>query len=175
MAITLQSLGEAYLAGNELDKAQRVFERALVILCSRTGQEQSGCRRDATSLAKVKFAKGAVAPALEDAREATAGLIGRSQAFSSGRVGRRDATGAELRLFFIEHLYVAYRAAEGGGSREALGAEGFGISQAPNAAAAKALSGTDGCSFCRRERTACRSGSPASGFSAAGGMRSTRF
>ena len=29
MAITLQSLGEAYLAGNELDKAQRVFERAI--------------------------------------------------------------------------------------------------------------------------------------------------
>jgi CHAT domain-containing protein/Tfp pilus assembly protein PilF len=141
MAITLQSLGEAYLGGNELDKAQRVFERALAIREQNWGKNNRDVAETRTSLAKVKFAKGAVAPALEDAREATAGLIGRSQAFSSGRVGRRDAAGAELRPFFIEHLYVAYRAAEGGRSSEALGAEGFVVSQgALNAAAANALS-----------------------------------
>ena len=141
MAITLQSLGAVYLAGNELDKAQHVFERALAIREQNWGKNNRDVAETRTSLAKVKFAKGAVALALEDAREATAGLIGRSQAFSSGRVGRRDAAGAELRPFFIEHLYVAYRAAEGGGSWEALGAEGFVISQgALNAAAANALS-----------------------------------
>jgi CHAT domain-containing protein/Tfp pilus assembly protein PilF len=141
MAITLQSLGEAYLAGNELDKAHHVFERALAIREQNWGKNNRDVAETRTSLAKVKFAKGAVAPALKDAREATAGLIGRSQAFSSGRVGRRDAAGAELRPFFIEHLYIAYRAAEGGGSWEALGAEGFAISQgALNAAAANALS-----------------------------------
>src|SRR5262245_6604033 len=141
MAITLQSLGEAYFAGNNLDKAQHVFERALAIREQNWGKNNRDVAETRTSLAKVKFAKGAVAPALEDAREATAGLIGRSQAFSSGRVGRRDAAGAELRPFFVEHLYVAYRAAEGGRSSEELGAEGFVVSQgALNAAAANALS-----------------------------------
>ena len=141
MAITMQSLGEAYLAGNDLEKAQRVFERAVAIREQNWGKNNRDVAETRTSLAKVKFAKGAVTPALEDAREATAGLIGRSQAFSSGRLGRRDAAGAELRPYFIEHLYVAYRAAEGGGSSEALGAEGFLVSQAAlNAAAANALS-----------------------------------
>ena len=93
-----------------------MFERALAIREQNWGKNNRDVAETRTSLAKVKFAKGAVAPALEDAREATAGLIGRSQAFSSGRVGRRDAAGAELRPFFIEHLYVAYRAEEGGGS-----------------------------------------------------------
>ena len=73
MAITLQSLGEAYLAGNELDKAQHVFERTLVIREQNWGKNNRDVAETRTSLAKVKFAKGAVAPALEDAREATAG------------------------------------------------------------------------------------------------------
>jgi CHAT domain-containing protein/Tfp pilus assembly protein PilF len=141
MAITMQSLGEAYLAGNELERAQPMFERALAIREQSWGKNNRDVAETRTSLAKVKFAKGAVAPALEDAREATAGLIGRSQAFSTGRLGRRDAAGAELRPYFIEHLYVAYRAGERGGSSEALGAEGFVVSQAAlNAAAANALS-----------------------------------
>jgi CHAT domain-containing protein len=142
VAITLQSLGEVYRGRGEVDRAEPMLQRALAIREQTWGKNNRDVAETRVSLAKLKFARGAISPALEDAREATAGLMGRAQAFSSGRVGRRDAAGAELKPYFVENLFISYRAAAAGiASEETLASEAFlAVQSAQSTAAANALS-----------------------------------
>jgi CHAT domain-containing protein/tetratricopeptide (TPR) repeat protein len=141
VAITLQALGEVYRERGELDQAESTLQRALAIRERIWGKNNRDVAETRVSLARLKFARGAISPALEDARAATSGLIGRAQVFSSGRVGRRDAAGAELKPFFVEHLLLSYQAAAAGiAPYQSLASEAFLVAQsARNTATADAL------------------------------------
>jgi CHAT domain-containing protein/Tfp pilus assembly protein PilF len=141
-AITLQSLGEVYRERGQLDRAEPILQQALATRQETWGKNNRDVAETHVSLAKLKFARGAVTPALEDAREATSGLIGRAQLFATGRVGHRDGAGAELKPYFVEHVFLAYKAAAADpASNEALASESFLVAQsAQNTAAANALS-----------------------------------
>lgn len=141
-AITLQSLGEIYRERGQLDRAEPLLQRALATRQENWGKNNRDVAETRVSLAKLEFARGAVTPALEDAREATSGLVGRAQVFTTGRVGHRDGAGAELKPYFVEHVFLAHRAALADPARnEALASEAFLVLQsAQNTAAANALS-----------------------------------